>query len=114
MPVTVTHLRRPARRLHNVGEQHRGQNPVIGHLCLMAGKELGDLLERLAPRFDVVEPVAPRQLNIFRARYVLGDVLALRGRDDCVLGVVEDQGRHADCRKDRAYVHFRHERYHES
>ena len=49
MPVTVAHLRRAARRVHDVGEQHRGENPIIGHLGLLAGEELGDLLERLAP-----------------------------------------------------------------
>jgi len=28
-PVTITHLRGPTRRVHDVGEQHRGQNPVV-------------------------------------------------------------------------------------
>ena len=115
MPVTVTDLRGPARRVHDVGEQHRGENPIIGHFGLLAGEELGDLLEGLAPsRFNVVVPVAARQLNIFRAGYVLGDVPALRGRDDRVLGVVDDQRWHADCRKDRPHVQFRHERHQES
>ena len=49
MPVPVAHLGSAARRVHDVGEQHRGENPIIGHLCLLAGKELGDLLERIAP-----------------------------------------------------------------
>ena len=60
MPVTVTHLRGPARRVDDVGEQHGGQNPIVGHVSLLAGEELGDLLERFAPRFDEVERVAPR------------------------------------------------------
>ena len=76
MPVTVADLRGPARRVHDVGEQHRGENPIIGHVGLLAGEELGDLLEGRAPRFDEVVHVAPRQLNVFRARYVIGDVLA--------------------------------------
>ena len=59
-----------------------------------------------APRFDEVVHVAPRQLNVFRARYVIGDVLAPRGRDDRVVGVVEDESRHADCRKHRPHVQF--------
>ena len=33
--------------------------------------------------------VAPRNLNVFRARYVIGDVLAPFGRDQRVVGVVE-------------------------
>ena len=93
MPVTVAHLRGPARRVHDVGEQHRGEHPIIGHVGLLAGEELGDLLEGLAPRFDEVENVAPRQLNVFRARYVIGDVLAPLGRDERVVGVMDDEGR---------------------
>ena len=115
MPVTVTHLGGSARRVHDVGEQHRGENPIIGHVGLLAGEELGDLLEGRAPsRFNLVVPVAARQLNIFRVGYVLGDVPALRGRDDHVLGVVDDESRHTDCRKDRPHVQFRRERPHES
>jgi len=30
---------------HDVGEQHRGKNPIIGHVCLLAGEELSDVLE---------------------------------------------------------------------
>ena len=59
-PVTVADLRRPTRRVHNVGEQHRREHPIIGHVGLLAGEELGDLLKRLTPRFDEVENVAPR------------------------------------------------------
>ena len=114
MPVTVADLRGTARRVHDVGEQHRGEHPIIGHFGLLAGEELGDLLEGRAPRFNEVVPVAARQLNVFRVGYVLGDVLALRGRDDHVVGVVDDESRHTDCRKDRPHVHFRHERHHES
>ena len=115
MPVAVADLRGPARRVHDVGEQHRGENPIIGDLCLVAGEELGDLPERRTPsRFNDVVPVAARHLNIFRAGYVLGDVLALRGRVGHAVGVLEDEGRHTDCRKDRPHVHFRHERHHES
>src|SRR4029077_11027526 len=67
VPVTVTHLGGSARRVHDVGEQHRGENPIIGHVGLLAGEELGDLLEGLAPsRFNLVVPVAAWQLNIFR------------------------------------------------
>ena len=58
--------------------------------------------------------VAARQLNVFRVGYVLGDVLALRGRDGRVVGVVEDEGWHADCRKHRPHIQFGHERHHES
>ncbi len=114
MPVTVADLRGPARRVHDVGEQHRGENPIIGHVGLVAGEELGDLLEGRAPGFNDVVPVAARHLNIFRVGYVLGDVLALRGRDDHVVGVVDDESRHTDCRKDRPHVQFGHERHHES
>ena len=106
MPVTVADLGGPARRVHDVGEQHRGENPIIGHVGLVAGEELGDLLEGRAPRFDEVVHVAARQLNVFRARYVIGDVLALRGRDERVVGVLDDEGGHADCRKHRPHVHF--------
>ncbi len=45
VPVAVADLGGAARRVHDVGEQHRGENPVVGHLGLLAGEELGDLLE---------------------------------------------------------------------
>ena len=35
-------------------------------------------------------------------------------RNQRVVGVVDDQGGHADCRKHRPHVHFGHERHHES
>ena len=76
MPVTVTHLRRPSRRTHDVGEKHCGEDPIVGHLGLLTGEELGDLLEGGSPRFDEVIHVATRQLNVFRVRYVIGDLLA--------------------------------------
>ena len=82
MPVTVADLRRPARRVDDVGEKHGGEDPVVGHVGLVAGEEFGDLLKGLTPRFDEVVDVAPRQLNVLRARYVVGDVLAQLGRDD--------------------------------
>jgi hypothetical protein len=111
-PVTVTHLRCPARRIHDVGEQHRRENPIIGHFCLMPGEELGDLLERIAPRFHEVVKVAPLELNVFRVRNVVGDVLAHCGRDEWVVGVLDDEGGHADCRKDLVHVQFGHQRKH--
>ncbi len=114
MPVTVTDLGGPARRVHDVGEEHRGENPIVGHVGPVPGEELGDLLEGLAPWFNGVIPVAAWHLNVFRVGYVLGDVLALRGRDDHVVGVVDHEGGHADCRKDRPHIHFHRERPHES
>jgi len=45
MPVTVAHLRGAPGRVHDVGEEHRGENPIIGHFSLVAGEELGNLLE---------------------------------------------------------------------
>src|SRR5947199_9385635 len=76
MPVAVADLCGLARRVHNVGEQQRGQNPTIGHVGLLAGEERGDLLKRRSPRRDEVIQVAPRKLNVLRARYVISDVLA--------------------------------------
>ncbi len=99
MPVTVTHLCGAARRVDDVGEQDGGEDAIVGDLGAVAGEELGDLVERLAPRFDEVDNVAPRQLNVFRARYVISDVLAHGGRDEQVVGVMEDKGWHADGRK---------------
>ena len=32
MPVTVAHLRGAACRVHDVGEEHRGEHPIIGHV----------------------------------------------------------------------------------
>ena len=64
MPVTVAHLGGAARRVDDVGEEHGGENPIIGDFCLMAGEEFGDLLERRAPRLDEVVEVAARELNI--------------------------------------------------
>jgi hypothetical protein len=94
MPVPVAHLGGPARRVNNVGEQHRGQHPITGHLGLLAGEERGDFLEGRTPsRFDEVENVAPRKLNVFRTRYAISDVLAPLGRDQRVVGVMEDECR---------------------
>jgi hypothetical protein len=105
VPVSVAHLRGPARRVNDVGEQHRGEHSIIGHFGLMAGEELGDLLERRAPvGFDEVDRVAPRELNVFRARYVIGDVLTPRGQEHHVVGVMEDEGRHPNRREHRPYV----------
>ena len=102
MPVKVADVCGPTRRVHNVGEKHRGENPIIGHLCLMAGEELGDLLEGRTPVwFDEVVHVAARQLNILRAQYAISDVLAPLGRDERVVGVLDDEGWHEDGRKDR-------------
>jgi hypothetical protein len=70
------------------------------------GEKLGDLLEGRAPRFDEVVQIAARQLNVFRARYVIGGVLAPRGRDKYVIGVLDNEGRRADCREDRPHVQF--------
>ena len=114
MPVTVAHLRRPPRRVHDVGEQHRGENPIIGHLCLMTGEELGDLLERGSPRFDEVVQVAARQLNVFRTRYGISDVLALLGRDQLVVGVLEHERWHTYGRQYRPYVDFGQQRHQKS
>jgi hypothetical protein len=96
MPVTVTDLRCSARRVHDVGEQHRRKHPIIGHLGLLAGKELGDLLEGFAPRLHEVIHVAARQLDVLRPRYAIGEVLAPRGQDDRVVGVLEDEWRRRD------------------
>ncbi|MBV8928540.1 MAG: transposase, partial [Mycobacteriaceae bacterium] len=43
------------------------------------GEELGDFPEGRAPWFDEVENVAPRELDILRARDVISDVLAPSG-----------------------------------
>ena len=51
-------------------------NTVVGHVGLLAGEELVDFFEGRAPGFNNVVPVAARHFNIFRVRYVLGDVLA--------------------------------------
>ena len=99
MPVTVAPLRGPARRVHDVGEQHRRQHPIIGHFGLPAGEELVDLLKGRAPRFNEVEEVAPGKLDVLRARDVIGDMLAPLGQDQRVVGVLEDEGWHADCGK---------------
>src|SRR3981081_2791330 len=99
VPIAVTDLHRPARRVDNVGEQHRGKIPIIGDVGLVAGEELGDLVKRRAPRFDEVVNVASGQLNVFRSRYVIGDVLAPGGWDERIVGMVDDQRWPADSRK---------------
>ena len=93
MPVTVADLRGVTRRVHDVGEEHGGENPIVRHVGPVTGEELGDLLEGRPPRFNEVVHVAPGQLNVFRARYVVSDVLAHRGQDELVVGVLEDEGR---------------------
>ena len=57
--------------------------------------------------------VAPRQLNEFRARYVISDVLSHRGRNDRIVAVMHDKGRYADSRKNRMRAHLDVEREHE-
>jgi hypothetical protein len=111
MPVTVADLRRATGRVHDVGEEHRGQHPIIGHVGLVAGEERSNLLEGRAPvGFDHVVDVATRQLDVLRARYVVCDQLSLRGRDERIIGVLEDKGWHADCREHRPHVHLRRQR----
>ena len=105
MPVTVAHLGGAARRVHDVGEQHRGQHPIIGHVGLLAGEELGDLLEGLAPWLDVVIHVAPWQLNVFRVRECGLRCTCPTRAGRRVVRVVDDQSGHANCRKHRSHVH---------
>ena len=112
-PVAVTDLGRHPRRADDVGEQHRGEHAIVGHLRLVAGEELGDLLERISPRLDDVIHVAARQLNVFRAGNVIAEVPALRRRDDRVIGVLDDERGHADCGKHCPHVHLAHERPHD-
>jgi len=38
VPVAVADLRRPARRVHDVGEQHRGQHPIIDQVSPLVGE----------------------------------------------------------------------------
>ena len=92
MPVSVADLGGPARRVHDVGEEHCGENPIVGHFCLVPGEELVDLLKRRAPRFNEVVQVAPWKLNVFRARYMVSDILALRGHDHRVGRCAVEQG----------------------
>jgi len=65
VPVTVAHLRRPARRVHDVGEEHGGENTVVRDVCLLAGEKLGDLLEGGSPWFYKVVCVAPGSSTYF-------------------------------------------------
>src|SRR5271163_4484295 len=99
MPVTVAHVRCPTRRVHDVGKEHGGEHPIVGHFSLVAGEELVDQLEGLAPWFNVVVHVAAWQFDVLRARYVISDVLAPLARDHRVVGVLDDEGWHADCGK---------------
>jgi hypothetical protein len=96
------------------GEEHGGENPIVRHFSLVPGEELGDLLKGRAPWFNEVVHVAPWQLNVLRARYVISDVLAPLGQDKGVVGVLHDEGWHADRRKHRPHVDFGHQRHHES
>src|ERR1700759_3259115 len=100
MPVTIAHLGGAARGITEVGEQHRGKNPIVGDTGLFAGDELGDLLELLPPRLDEVVHVAPWQLNVLRARNVVCDWLAMRGQDDRGVSELEDKCWRADGRHD--------------
>ncbi|OBF85362.1 hypothetical protein A5791_02310 [Mycobacterium sp. 852002-51163_SCH5372311] len=108
MPLPVTQLRGASRRIHNVGEQHRSQHPIVGHVGLMTCEKLGDLLKGRTPRLHEVIHVAPWQLNVFGAGYLIGDVLAHRARDEHIIDVLEHEGRRADCREDRPHVQLAH------
>jgi hypothetical protein len=89
MPVTVAHFCGPTCRVDDVGEEHRGEHAVACRVGLIAGHELGDLVEGITPWFDDVVEVAARQLNIFRAGNVVAQIPTLRGRDHRVVGVLE-------------------------
>ncbi len=65
MPVAVTDLRGAACRVDDVGEEHRGEHPIIRHSRLVAGEELGDHLERIAPRFHEVVQLRPGSSTYF-------------------------------------------------
>ncbi len=63
IPVTITDFGGAPCRVHDVGEQHRGEHPIVGDFGLLSGEELGHLLKGLTPRFDEVNCVAARQLR---------------------------------------------------
>lgn len=113
MPVPVAHLRRPPGRVHDVGEKHCGQHPIIGHVGLLAGEELSDHLKGRAPGFHEVVQVAPWHLDVFRIRYMISHLFSLRRCHERILAVLDDKGRHTDCRKDWQRVHFGDERHHQ-
>jgi hypothetical protein len=45
VPVTIAHFGGAVGRVDDVGEQHGGENPIVRHVGLLAGEELGDLLK---------------------------------------------------------------------
>ena len=106
MPVTITHLGGAASRVHDVGEQDRGENTIIGDLGLVAGEELGDLMERLPPRFYEVVHVAARQLDVIGVRYAAGNVFASDRGCNHIVSVTDDERWDADCGKHRSCVQF--------
>lgn len=57
---------------------------------------------------------APGELDVLRAPYVVSDILAHRGHDPPVVGVLDNERRHLDCRKQRSHVQLRNHRQHES
>src|ERR1700731_215964 len=97
MPIPVAHLRSAPCGVHDVGEQHRGEHPIIDYVGLLTREELGDLLERRAPvGFVEVNEIAPRKFDEFRAWYAISDILAPLGRDHPVVCVMQDKCRDAD------------------
>ena len=69
----------PARRVHDVGEQRRGENPVVRSSGWCPVRNSATCWNDCA-RVRRCGRGSPRRLNVLRARDVVGDVLAAAGR----------------------------------
>ena len=107
VPAPVAEPRRVLGRADDVGEHDRRQDPVRIADAARAGDELLDLVEQRVRVADEVDVVVAGQLDVARARYVLGQVAGVGDVDQAVAAAVHDQRRDPDRRKHRAHVDAR-------
>src|SRR4029450_4615716 len=93
LPPTVAHGGGQVGRVHDVGEQHGGQD-AIGHGSARdTAQKLFDAVEDLAGMLGHEDPVHPWQLDEPRVGNVLGKVASMVRRDHPVSGPIEDESR---------------------
>jgi hypothetical protein len=81
-PASVSHLRGERGRVHDVGEQQRGQHPIRVGARPRAGEELLDLIHQAVDALRERQMVGARQLDELRA------LNRRRGARDCSTGTI--------------------------
>src|ERR1700736_4745085 len=76
-PPLVTKLCGTVGRTHDVGEQHRGENPLSAGTATDACQKLLNLVEHRSRISDPVERVGPRHLDVHGFWNVIGEVATM-------------------------------------